>query len=74
MAPVMVARGKWEKEYVDPVAEAKLERCYELDIDVYFDDDPAIVRRMRELNAEDMEKGKRKVVALKYGPWIDEFY
>ena len=73
---ISIATNKWGREYVDPVAEAKLRIILAYRIDVYFDDDPAIVRRMRELIEEwcvREEYGYRPVI-LKYGPWLREWY
>jgi len=72
MIPMQVARGLWGKEYVDAVAKAKLGVCIERDIDVYFDDDPAIIRVMRELQQRSFPDSHIKF--LKYGAWIEEEY
>jgi len=63
---VRIAPKAWKKSYVDPVAKAKVEVMLREGIDVYFDDDPAIIRVMRQLTD--------KVKFIKYGPWIDEYY
>ena len=62
-----VATGnKWGREYVDPVAIEKVRVLEKNGIEIYFDDDPAIVETMRDLTS--------KVKILKYGSWIDEYY
>lgn len=74
---VSLSTTAWGKDYVDPVARAKLDKMYEIEADAYFDDDPAIVRVMREYNAEDLEAVKesaRKITFFKWGPWIEEVY
>lgn len=76
--PTSSAVGSWDKDYVDPVARAKLDKCYELKIDVYFDDDPAIIRVMRELHKKDITEMPYDSIPfiyfMKYGPGIMEFY
>ena len=64
--PVQIATGDWKKAYCDPVAKGKVEVMLNLGIDVYFDDDPAIIRVMRKLT--------KKIKFVKYGPWIKEYY
>ena len=73
---ISVATDKWGKEYVDPVAEAKLQIILAYRIELYIDDDPAIVRRMRKLIEERnvLEEYGYKPVILKYGAWIREWY
>ena len=44
------------------VAKAKFEKCIELDIGIYIDDNPSIVRHMRQLGMQVMH----------YGSWITE--
>lgn len=77
--PVFESINKWGKAYVDPVARAKLNIIYENDVQVYFDDDPAIIRRMREMHLEDLEDAYMSPHApytafMKWGPWIEEIY
>jgi len=66
LIPVVLAHGAWKKDYVDTVAKAKVELMLKLGIEVYFDDDPAIIRVMRTLTD--------KIKFIKYGPWIKEYY
>ena len=61
-----VAKGLWKKAYCDATAKAKVDVMLELGIDVYFDDDPAIINVMRKLTD--------KIKFIKYGSWIDEYY
>jgi len=63
---ISVAANKWGKEYVDAVAKAKVEVMLKEGIEVYFDNDPAIIRVMRTLTD--------KIKFIKYGCWIEEFY
>lgn len=58
--------GSWGKEYVDAVAEEKIKLMEKEGIEVYFDDDPAVVRKMRELTD--------KIKVLRYGSWTEEYY
>ncbi len=79
LIPITVSVDKWGKEYVDPTARAKLNKCYEYDIDAYFDDDPALIRKMREYHQEDINKSGAMQVGtiikfFKYGPFIEEIY
>lgn len=75
---ISLSLDKWGKEYVDPVARAKLDKMYHLQIDAYFDDDPSVIRVMREYNEVDLKPpGKmfsKKIVFFKWGPWIEEVY
>lgn len=64
--PIIFSHGGWKKEYVDKVAKMKVEKMLKLKIEVYFDDDPAIIRVMRTLTD--------KIKFIKYGPWIEEYY
>lgn len=77
IAPTFGGSGKWGKEYVDDVARQKLDVCYKCDIEVYFDDDPAIIRVMRELHAMDvgaMDGTPEFIKFIKYGAWLEEVY
>jgi len=64
--PVIAAKGLWGKAYVDEVAKTKVAVLLKNDVEVYFDDDPAIIRVMRTLTD--------RIKFLKYGPWIEEVY
>ena len=64
--PVEVANGLWKKDYVDAVAKVKVEVMLRLGIEVYFDDDPMIVKVMRTLTD--------KIKFIKYGTWVEEYY
>jgi len=63
---VSVAATSWGKKYVDAVAKAKVDIMLQEGIEVYFDNDPAIIRVMRSLTD--------KIKFIKYGPWIEEYY
>lgn len=60
----------WGKTYVDKVSEIKLEIMQELGIEVYIDEDPEIVRKMRKI----IEAHDLKIKVLHYGPWIEGLY
>lgn len=47
--PVFVPFGLWDKEFVSRVAKEKLRVIKEEGIEVYYDDDPAIVDELRNL-------------------------
>ena len=70
LIPIQVATNAWGEDYAMPIAKAKLEKVLEEGIEVYFEDDPMIVRFMRELLT-----GKRNdsVKIIKYGPWVKEY-
>jgi len=82
IVPVYAAQGKWGNEYVDEVAKNKLEKCHEYEIEIYIDDDPAIIRRMRELHNDELKDFAKSegihlmpyVKFLKYGAWLEEVY
>lgn len=59
-------QNAWGADYVDIVAARKVEVMLEHGIEVYFDDDPAIIRVMRGLTD--------KIKFLKFGPWFEEVY
>jgi hypothetical protein len=51
-------------EYWKPVKDAKAKKIIELDLDVYFDDDPSIVKALREVLPE-------RIKVIHYGGrWI----
>lgn len=62
--------GLWGADYVDEVVRLKLNIIAKEGIKIYFDDDPAIVRVMRE----QAKLREVDVKAIRYGPWIDEVY
>ena len=82
IAPIHAAQGKWGKDYVDEVSREKLNVLYEIGAEVYFDDDPAIIRVMRELHEQDLKDFAKTdkvnlmpyIKFLKYGTWIEEWY
>ena len=82
LAPVHAAKGKWGKDYVDEVARAKLNVLNEIGAEVYFDDDPAIIRVMREMHEQDLKEFEKTdgehllsyIKFIKYGTWIEEWY
>ena len=55
----------WGYAYCIPVAKAKVKVMLELGIDLYFDDDPTIIKVMRKLTD--------KIVFVKYGPWFEAY-
>jgi hypothetical protein len=71
-AKVITVMGNWKngKDYVEPVVKAKVKVMRKLGIEVYFDDDPAIVRRMREI----IKRRHWGIKVLHYGPWLEEYY
>jgi hypothetical protein len=69
---VQTAKGLWKKDYVDAVAKAKLDIMVRLGIEVYFDDDPAIINTMREIASKD--NLAKNIKFLKYGTWVREYY
>ena len=82
LAPTFAGIGSWGKDYVDPVARAKLDVLYQIEAEVYFDDDPAIIRVMRELHQQDLKEFEKTddvwlmpyIKFMKYGSWIEEWY
>lgn len=62
--------GNWGKAYVDPTAKSKMKVIADNNIDVYFDDDPAVVRRMRQI----AENTNVHCKIIHFGPWIEEYY
>jgi len=64
--PIIGFFDKWKKAYVDKVAKQKVDIMLKLGIDIYFDDDPAIIRVMRSMTD--------KIKFVKYGSWIEEYY
>jgi len=76
IAPVFGDKGLWGKEYVDNVARKKLDVLYDIGADLYLDDDPALIRVMREMHKADVA-GQNiipYIVMLKYGNWLEEHY
>ena len=63
---IEIANGLWKKDYCDAVAKAKVEIMLKKGIEVYFDDDPAIIKVMRTLTD--------KIKFIKYSSWVDEYY
>ena len=63
---IEIAKGLWKKDYCDAVAKAKVDIMLKLGVEVYFDDDPAIIKVMRTLTD--------KIKFIKYGSWVDEYY
>ena len=63
---IETANGLWKKDYCDTVAKAKVEIMLKEGIEVYFDDDPAIINVMRTLTD--------KIKFIKYGTWVQEYY
>ena len=63
---VEVATGLWKKAYCDATAKVKVELMLKLGVEVYFDDDPAIINVMRTLTD--------KIKFIKYGTWVEEYY
>ena len=49
--PVQVAIDAWGLDYCVPVAMAKLDIMRALKVDVYFDDDPLIIRALRLMDS-----------------------
>ena len=80
LLPIFMATDKWGKDYVDPVARAKLDIIYKHKIEAYFDDDPAIIRRMRDMHYDKIYEALRQdlptqdIAFFKWGPWIEEWY
>jgi len=78
IAPVFAGKGLWGKEYVDDVARKKLNVIYDIGAEVYFDDDPAIIRVMREMHEQDIKDCQSEIPTfikfMKYGNWIEELY
>lgn len=58
-------KGGWGKSYCEPTAKAKIEIMLSLDIEVYFEDDPSIVKLMRSMTD--------KIKIIHYGTWITEY-
>lgn len=56
----------WGYDYCIPVAKTKVRVMLELGIDLYFDDDPTIIKVMRKLTD--------KITFVKYGPWFEEYF
>jgi hypothetical protein len=63
---IEIAKGLWKKDYCDATAKAKVDIMLREGIEVYFDDDPAIIKVMRTLTD--------KIKFIKYGSWVDEYY
>ena len=57
---------KGERAYVDTVSKLKIKLMLKEGIQVYFDNDPMIVKIMRTLTD--------KITILKYGTWVEEYY
>jgi len=62
--PVRI-KGGWGKAYCEPVARTKIEAMLSLGIEVYFEDDPSIVKLMRVMTD--------KIKIIHYGTWITEY-
>jgi len=58
------------RAFEEEVAHRKFELLKKLKIDVYFDDNPTIVRALRKL-AE--EEGIQTIKFVKYGGWIEPY-
>jgi hypothetical protein len=58
--------GLWKKDYCDLVAKLKVDIMLELGVEVYFDDDAAIIKVMRTLTD--------KIKFIHYGSWLEEYY
>ena len=63
---IELAQGLWKKDYCNAVAKAKVDIMLKEGIEVYFDDDPAIINVMRTLTD--------KIKFIKYGTWVQEYY
>ena len=69
---VILVRGPdaWGQYYVKAVARLKLKKMKLLQIDVYYDEDPEIVREMRRL----VKRDALKIAIIHYGPWLEGLY
>ena len=73
--PVQVAKGLWKKAYCDATAKAKIDLMIKLGVEVYFDDDPAIINAMRNLvKTEEYKDLAGHIKFIKYGTWVEEYY
>ena len=61
--------SNWGQEYCEMVGKAKFDILKEIKADIYFDDDPGLIREMRRLN----EEAKLNIKMIKYGCWIEEY-
>jgi len=59
----------WGTEYYEQVGKAKYDIIKELESDMYFDDDPGLIRVMRRLAKKDNFHCK----FIKYGCWIEQY-
>lgn len=66
------SKDNWGPNYTDKVAYEKYHVLKEIGADIYFDDDPGIIRSLRELYNTDFITDK-KIIFIKYGPWIEEY-
>jgi hypothetical protein len=70
MFTVPKTTSNWGNEYSEMVGKAKYDIVKELGSDMYFDDDPGIIRAMRRLAIKDNYPCK----FIKYGCWIEEYH
>lgn len=61
--------NSWGTAYTTAVGKAKYDILVDIKADMYWDDDPGIIREMRRLAHKDGNPMK----FIKYGPWIEEY-